>query len=165
MTQTGEARVVCPAKKDLPIRWFIAAGIFIGFGMWCLHDSRYFANAVPVEEIKKDDGTPDLNKALQYYLNNVGGIVLPILGLIPLACGIHTLRRKLIADDTGVGFAGRQIPWSKITKVDDSQLAERATLKLHYEQDGQQKQLVISQMDLENFKALVEIVQAQTAGR
>lgn len=151
------AKVECPAVKDTAVRLFIGAAMLIGFGSWCFVDG-YIRNTVKKEDI---DG---INKAATYYLNNVGGIVFPLAGLIPLAFGIRSMRRRLVADDDGIGYVGKaKIPWSTVKSLDASKLAEKGVLILNWDDDGAQTKLALCSWKLEKFRELVALVESKVS--
>ena len=99
------------------MRLFILAGMLIAFGAYCFVDA-YIRGRFPYPE------NGDLNDFIGYYLNHVGGIVLPILGLVPLVWAIVFLRRVLVADDEGIGYVGKdRIPWAAVQSLDASKFA------------------------------------------
>lgn len=144
-------RVECPAAKDPAVRLFILAAMLIGFGVWCFHDA-YLGGKYPYPEDAK------LNELMNYYFNHIGGIALPLAGLVPLIWGIVFLRRRLVATADGIGYAGRPpIPWQNVTRLDATDLPRKEILRLHY---GGAKPLVLDGWKLTRFKDLVAFVEA-----
>jgi hypothetical protein len=154
-TQSQEAplQVESPAAKDPAVRLFIIAAMLIGFGVWC------FVDGYVRKTIKKEDIT-GINKAATYYLNHVGGIALPLAGLIPLAWGLVVLRRRLVADEEGIGYVGKErIPWTAVRSMDTAKLADKGILRLEYDSGSGQRSLVLDSWKLQNFRELVALVE------
>ncbi|MDY7009802.1 MAG: hypothetical protein SVV80_03520 [Planctomycetota bacterium] len=148
------ASIECPATREPAVRLFIVAGIFIGFGIWCFVDA-HIKKKYPPE--MKEGNTSDV---FTYYFNHGGAVVFPLLGLIPLGLAVASLRRKLLADDKGIGYAGkRQITWSAVKSLDSSQLADKGILRLEYETGGGQKTLKLCSWKLQNFRSLVMLLE------
>jgi len=139
------------------VRLFILAGMLIAFGAYCFVDA-YIRGRFPYPE------NGDLNDFIGYYLNHVGGIVLPILGLVPLVWAIVFLRRVLVADDEGIGYVGKdRIPWAAVQSLDTSKFAEKGILRLRYRSDGRDATLVLDRWKLRNFQPLVALVESKVA--
>jgi hypothetical protein len=66
--------------------------------------------------------------------------------------------RRLVADEKGIGFAGKeQIAWDRITRIDAALLASKGLLTLHYGQAGQdkaEKTLKLDSYGFRNFRDL-----------
>ena len=152
-SQAVPARVECPAAKDPAVRLFIVAAMLIGFGIWCFIDrGKYHWNP-----------KGDLNEKFGYILNHGGAVVLPIAGLVPLVWGILFLRRRLVADEEGIGYAGKEkIPWSAVTGLDSSRLEAKGILYLQYGPGGRRR-LVLDEWKLKNFRALVRLVESKVS--
>lgn len=151
MTETSQSdRVVSPPAKDPAVRLFIVAAMLLGFGIWCFLDA-YVQGKYP-----RPENGADFNAWADYYFNHVGGIVLPLAGLVPLLLALRFLRRPVIADAEGLGYkGGRKIRWEEVGRLDATDLAKKGILRLHY---GPEKPLVLDSWKLTNFKALVDYV-------
>ena len=150
-SQQVPSRVECPATRDPAVRLFIFAGILIVGGLWCFVDGY-------VRNLPKKVET--INEIATYYLNHIGGIVFPLAGLIPLIWGLVFLRRKLVADEEGIGYVGKEtIPWSAVSGLDTSKLADKGTLRLRHGSAGQERTLVLDSWKLQNFRQLVMLVE------
>lgn len=148
-------RVECPAAKDPAVRLFILAAMLIGFGIWCFLDRGNYQ--------WKPDGS--INEKFGYILNHGGAIALPIVGLVPLVWGILFLRRRLVADQDGIGYAGgEKIPWDSVTSLDSSKLQDKGILYLRYGEGGRRR-LVLDEWKLKNFRALVRLVESKVSRR
>lgn len=156
-TQSHEVptRVECPAARDPAVRCFIGAAILIAGGLWCFVDG--YVRGLPKE-------TETINDKATWYLNHVGGIVLPLAGLVPLAFGVVALRRKLVADEEGIGYVGKEkVAWTAVRSLDTTKLADKGILKLKYDSGGRDKTLVLDSWKLRNFRELVLLVEKSTA--
>lgn len=143
--------VLCLATKDTAIRLFIAAAMFIGFGIYCYTDWDNPDYAKPeVWDMKH------INDIGGYLLTHYGPFVLIPPGLVLIILGILSLRRKLAADDEGIGYLGKdKLAWSEITALDASDLKSKQILRLSSKKG---KTLVLDGYKLQNFKALVAMV-------
>ncbi len=148
-------RVECPATKDPAVRLFILAGMLIAFGAYCFIDG-YVLDKYPHKSLSED-----INVWANWALNHYGPFVLIPPGILFAVWGVVFLRRKLVADANGIGYAGRQqIAWDKIEKLDASRLASKGILELYY---GTAKPLKLDSWKLRNFKPLVAFVESHTS--
>lgn len=149
-------RVECPATNDPAVRLFIFAAMLIGFGVWCFLERTKYPppEAWTLEHI---------NTIVGYVLNNYGPWVLVPPGLVFVALGVRLLRRKLIADDEGIGYVGAQrIAWSDVTGLDSAKLKDKGVLTLHY---GKGRKLVLDSWKLKNFRDLVALIEQYAPGK
>lgn len=147
MSDTVE-RVRCPAAKDPAVRLFIGAAMGIGFAVYCAMDT---------EPRPSDWSFENINRVVSYVLHVAGPWVFGIPGLVAGLWGIVFLRRTLVADESGIGYAGKeQVPWSDVTALDASDLKNKGVLYLEYGQDGL---LTLDAWKLQNFKPLVAFVE------
>jgi hypothetical protein len=150
--QQAPARVVCPASKEAAVRYFIFAAIAIGLGLYCFYDVH--AGKYPWKD------NMGLNELAGYYFNHWGAVVLPLAGLFPLVLGVLSLRPKLVADEEGIGFAGKEkLPWSAIRAVDASLLADKQLLRLHYDDAGEERVLELASYKFQNFRDFVALLE------
>ncbi len=141
-------RVECPAAKDPAVRMFIVAAMFIGFVVYCAVDAVDKPPAWTLEHI---------NPAIQYVLHKYGPFVFGAPGLLLAVWGVVFLRRKLVADDKGIGYLGKEpIPWGQVRGLDASRLKSKGILKLNWGDGGK---LTLDSWKLQNFKALVAFVE------
>jgi len=149
------SQVECPAARDPAVRLFIFAFILIGFGVWCFYD------AYVLGKYKLADNM-DVNAWAGFFLNRVGGVAFPLVGLIPLAMGIVHLRRKLVADADGIGYVGKdKIAWSAVRALGSEQLASKGILHVRYDAGGQEKVLTLDGWKLQNFRDLVLLLESK----
>ena len=145
-------RVECPAAKDPSVRRFIIAGMFIGMAIWCLTDQREYPSEWSVKNINDVSG---------YIFNNIGPYILFPIGVLAAIHGILMLRRRLVADESGIGYAGKeQIPWSAVTGLDTTKF-NKGILRLIYAADGAERRFTLDEVKLQNFKALVQLIEAK----
>ncbi len=139
-------QVVCPASKDLIIRPLILAVALIAFGVWCAFDQQDY---VPFAE--------DMNGWFSYAMNFYGQFFFTALGLIPLYFTIRAFRRRLVADEEGVGYIGKEkVPWSSVTGLDAGELKAKQILYLLH---GQDERFALDGFNLQNFSELVTFVE------
>lgn len=142
--------ILCPAAKDPAVRWFIFAAMLIGYGFYTIYD-HYIQGNYPYPDPYK------LNPYLTYLFNHYNPYVLIPPGLIAMVMSIRYLRRKLIADGEGIGYAGTdRIPWNEIRNVDASKLQSKGILYLRH---GGGKTLKLASWKLQNFRDLVAFVE------
>ena len=145
-------QVTCLPTKDPAVRYFIFAGMLLGFGLWCAID----AYGKGKYQLPPD---PGINEKATHYLNHYGPFVMIPAGLVFAGIAVRSLRRKLQADQEGIGYAGKaKIPWDKFTGMDSSKLADKGILKLLY---GDGDELVLDSWKLKNLKELVRLVEAK----
>jgi len=154
MSETSDTprqeRVECPPARDPAVRLFILAGMLLVFGLWCFYDA-YVMGAYPYPT------NGDINLLAKHYFNHVGGIILPLGGLVPMIMGIRFLRRILVADAEGIRYpGGPAVAWKDVTRLDATDLANKGFLRLEY---GDVKPLVLDSWKLQNFKALVAFIE------
>ena len=149
---TPPEQVVCPASKEPAVRRFIIAAIFAGFGLWCVMDWHN-----PKYRRPEDWSFKNINRVAGHVLTHYGPFVLIPAGLVVAAWAALRLRRKMLADGEGIGYAGAEkIAWGQITKLDASRLASKGIVVLHYGQDGALK---LDSYFLQNFRDLVALVE------
>jgi len=140
-------RIECPATKDPAVRLFIVAGLLIGLGAWCIHDQSKYPYPQPYE----------LNKYLSYAFNYYGPFVFIPVGLVFVVLAIVALRRRLVADEEGIGYQGKpKHAWAEITAVDASRLKDKGVLTLLLAGD---KKLLLDCWKLKGFRELVAFVE------
>jgi hypothetical protein len=144
--------VECPAAKDPAVRLFILAAMLLGFGVYSLYDLHM------TDQYPYVPASEDLNAFGRWAFNALGAYVLFPLGFIPLIWGLVFLRRKLVADQEGIGYVGRQrICWGDVRELDAGRLKDKGVLVLHYS-DGK---LVLDSWKLQNFRELVTLVESK----
>ena len=152
-SQEIPARVECPATKDPAVRLFILAAMMIGIGVWCLLDMHNY----PYKSISED-----LNDFFKYVFNHYSPIVLLPLGLLVGLKAVMGLRRRLVADQEGIGYVGRQkISWSAVKSLDSAKLASKGILNITYDTGAGEQTLVLDSWKLQNFRDLVRLVESK----
>jgi len=156
------SRVECPAESSPAVRWFIFAAMMIGFGVYCYIDHYVLDNYPhPRAATQPDAEEPDMNDWAGYYMNHYGPWVLIPPGTVLVVLAVRFLRRRLVADDEGIGYAGKQkIAWASVTALDASRLDKDGVLELHHGQGGQQR-LVLDEWKLKNFRELVRLIESK----
>jgi len=152
MTETPAAtekqRVECPATKDVTVTRLIIAAVLIGVGVWCLIDRGNYPQPVPWE----------MGKGMGYILNNFGPFVFIPAGLAAIAWGLAAMKRRLVADEEGIGYVGKQkVPWKEIKCLDASRLEEIQIVRLIHGQD--EKVMRLDGVKLGNFRELLAFVE------
>jgi len=151
--QGAPASVECRAAKDPAVRLLILAAMLLGYGAYCFVDA--YIRHLP-------EKTETINDVLKYWLNHGGGIVLPLLGIVVLVKAVAFLRRKLIADETGIGYVGKdKIGWEEVTSLDTSKFEKKGVLGLRYSRGGKEGTLVLDSWKLNNFRELLKLVEAK----
>lgn len=145
-------RVEAGATRDPAIRLGIAAIMLIGMGFWCFLDRDKY-------EKPEAWDMKHINDVAKYAFNAYGVFVFMPPGVVLGVWALLFLRRKLIADQDGIGYAGKKkIPWGNITKVDTSQAKSKGILKLQY---GEGKTLTLDNWKLTNFRELISLVESK----
>ena len=142
--QKASPRVECPSAGEPYIRLFLAAGVAVVLGIWCFLDR---GNYKP-----PPDGDP-----LGYYFNHYALYVLAPLGVLFALWGLRVRKRLLVADEDGIGYAGKPaVPWSRVVALDASQLKDKQVLRLRLASGGALK---LDGWKLKNFKELVAFIE------
>ncbi len=148
--KTQLLQVECKATKDTAVRMFIGAAMFIGVGVWCYLDRENFPRPEAWD-------MEHLNEAVKHLLNHYGPHIFLPPALLLIVLAIRSLTRRLIADEEGIGYAGKaKVPWSEITALDASVLQSKQILYLHH---GQDKKLTLDGYKLKNFRDLVAFIE------
>ena len=152
-SQEIPASVECPATKDPAVRLFILAAMMIGIGVWCLLDMHNY----PYKSISED-----LNGFFTHVFNHYSPIVLLPLGLLAVLKAVMGLRRRLVADQEGIGYVGKQkISWSAVKSLDSAKLASKGILNITYDTGAGERTLVLDSWKLQNFRDLVRLVESK----
>ena len=153
--QQPPSRVECRATKDPSVRRFILAAILLGLGVYCFVD-HYVLGKYPYPE----KGASDINKYATYLLNHYGPFVFIPPGIVLAVWGVLMLGRRLVADQEGIGYVGKQkVPWTSVRSLDTTKLADKGILGLRYDADGADRTLVLDSWKLQNFRELVKLVE------
>ncbi|MBN1553383.1 MAG: hypothetical protein JXA11_01455 [Phycisphaerae bacterium] len=151
-SSAASRRVESNAARDPAIRLGIAAVMLIGMGLWCFHDRNKYEPPAAWD-------MKHINEASKYAFNHFGAFVFVPPGAALVLWMLVFLRRKLIADQDGIGYAGKEkIPWGSITKLDTSQAKSKGILQLHY---GDGKVLKLDNWKLTNFRELISLVESK----
>ncbi len=149
-------RVECLAAREPAVHKFIFAAMLLGLAAYCFID-HYVRGKFPYP----GEGG-DINAWARYIFNAYGPFVLGPPGLLLAIWGVVLLRRRLLADQEGVGYAGRRkVAWSDVKSLDTSRFDKKNILALVYESGGQEKRLVLDGWKLQNFKELVKLVETK----
>jgi hypothetical protein len=126
--------------------------MLIGMGVWCFLDRDKY-DPPAAWDMKH------INEAAKYSFNAYGMYVFAPPGVVLGVWALLFLRRKLIADQDGIGYAGKEkVPWDAITNVDTSQAKAKGILKLKY---GSGKTLTLDNWKLTNFRELISLVESK----
>lgn len=140
------SQVVCEPAKDPAVRYFLIAALLIGVGIWCWMER---------DKYPRPGSWGDPSKTGGYLLNHGGPFVFIPAGIFAAAYGIRFLRRKLAADDTGIGYEGdAKIAWNTIQELDATKLGKGF---LHIKH-GAGKPLTLDSWKLQNFRPLVAFI-------
>jgi len=151
----AKTSITCPAAKDPSVRTFIMAAMLLGIGVWCWMDAA--SGKYPPPNAWNID---NINDAAGYAFNHfTPWIALPIGAFMALR-GFLAMRKVLVADAEGMGYAGAdKLPWDKITALDASQLKDKGILTVEYQGD---RKLVLDSWKLQNFRDLVGFVESHS---
>ena len=144
-------KVECRSTKDPAIRIFIITGMFLGFGSWCFLEAHI---------LKKYEYAPlsweNLNKWSSWVLNYCGPFIFIPVGVIFLILGILFIRRRLVADQEGIGYAGKtKLKWVDISQLDAKRLKSKGIVALNHEGG----KLVLDSYKLTDFKNLLKLIE------
>ena len=145
--------VVCPASKEPGVRWIIFACFLLIGGIYCFVDHFIWGKYQYPDPF-------DWNAYLSYLFNHYGAILFPAAAVILIIRAVISMRRKLIADEEGIGYVGKEkIRWDAFKSLDASKLKSKGILKLKYDSNGREKVLTLDNWKLQNFRSLVELVE------
>lgn len=135
--------VSCGLASQRRNRWLILLVLFGGFSVWHLYDGF-------VSDKYKDEPS-DLK------FNQVGGVVLSVMTLGLVVALLVLNGKSLRADQQGISYGGKSIPWSDFTEAQDQQLS-KGLLTLLYKSDSDQqpRKLLLDDYKLSNFEALLD---------
>jgi hypothetical protein len=151
----AETHVQCAASRDRTVRQCIAAALLAAFGIWCLMDrrsGRYDYPAVPFS-------TDTINTYAGWAFNFFGSFLFPLAGVTMLLRAAICLRKRVVADEEGIGYAGKgKLNWTDIIELDARRLADKGILHLRY---GQGNKLTLDswKLDKHTFRDLVAFVE------
>jgi len=149
-------QVECRSTKDPAIRVLLAATMLLVFGVWCFLDREKY----PAPEAWDFQ---HINEASKHAFNNFGPIVFIPVGLVLSWIGIAYLKRRLVADETGIGYVGKEkIAWDAITELDAEKLKSKGILYLRY---GSNKSLTLDSWKLTNFRDLVALIESKVSDK
>ena len=140
------------AERQLALRHQATAsgvlGMLLGFGIWCYSDrTRY--------KVPEEWSLGKINDIAGYLLNHWGPYVMLPLGVLILVWVAMGLRKKLLADEQGVGYAGRaRIAWSEVDSLDARRLESKGVVVLI----AAGRRLVLDSYYLTNFRELMALV-------
>jgi hypothetical protein len=144
-------RVECPAAREPAVRKIILAALLLGFGLWCWVDRGKYAEPT-------DWSMKNINVIGGYVINNWAPIVMLPAGVLILIWMAIGLRKQLLADEAGIGYAGRQkIAWGEVDKLDASRLQSKGLVVLH----AGGRRMVLDSYYLSNFRELMALVERQ----
>lgn len=147
-------QVECRSTKDPAIRVLLAAAMLLGFGVWCFLDREKY----PAPEAWDFQ---HINEASKHVFNFYGPMLFVPLGLVLGGIGIAYLKRRLIADGSGIGYAGKEkIAWNTITELDSEKFKSKGILYLRY---GDGKSLTLDSWKLTNFRNLVALIESKVS--
>jgi hypothetical protein len=141
-------RVECRAALDPCVRMFIIALMLLGYGLYCAYDLFVAQKYDPSEQ-------------MAIYVYNLACVLLVPIGAVCLVWGVVMLRRRLAADQEGIGFLGHEkVAWGQIHRI---VMRGKGRLDLYYkDKDGEEDVLGLDSWKLKNFAELVALVEAKT---
>ncbi|OPZ92512.1 MAG: hypothetical protein BWY73_00766 [candidate division TA06 bacterium ADurb.Bin417] len=152
---TPQPRTVeCRPARDPAVRLGILTALLLGFGLYCIHDA-FLTDKYPYVPAGQD-----INAFGAWAFNFFGSFAFTAGGVVVLGFLGRYLRRRLVADAEGIGYAGSEkVAWSDIARLDASELKTKGILRLHY---GPDKVLTLDSWKLQNFRDLVVVVESRT---
>jgi len=144
-------KVQCHSTKDPAIRVFIIAAMFLGFGGYCFLDAHILGK-YPYAPLSMEN----LNKWSSWALNYCGPFVFIPAGVVFLIVGILFIRRRLVADQDGIGYVGKtKLKWDDVSQLDAKRLKSKGIITLNYEGG----RLVLDSYKLTDFKNLLKLIE------
>ncbi|NLF32750.1 MAG: hypothetical protein GX591_17895 [Planctomycetes bacterium] len=147
---SAPASVECGFAGEPAIRWAVPTALALGFGIYSIYEWA----------------TGKFDRAVQpttWYFTVGCALLLPPVGLALLGVLVVRLRRRLVADGEGIGYAGRQkVGWDQVTRL---VLRGKGLVDLHYQADGRDEVMTLDSYYLKNYDALMALVDARTEGK
>jgi hypothetical protein len=143
-------KIECRSTKDPAIRVFILAAMFLGFGGYSVFETQHMGKYpyAPLAE--------DLNAWFSWLLNYCGPFVFIPVGVIFLIIGILYIRRRLVADQDGIGYVGKtKLKWDDVSQLDAKRLKSKGIIALDHEGG----KLVLDSYKLTDFKNLLKLIE------
>jgi hypothetical protein len=126
-------------------RWIIGIVFCVVFGLWYLRDGWFNPEYQPAGSKHKDQ-----------IFNQVATVVLLPGSIVLLVAFAVISKARVVADDRGIDVNSKQmIPWSAITKIDDSSYA-KGIVSVFYTRGGQEDKYVIDNYKLSHFDELLD---------
>lgn len=153
-TQAASNRVECRTSRDPYIRLFILGIVMLVWAGFSAYDAVWKLDAQGEQKY-----SPKHNPA--GFLFNAGmAVVLPPLAVIALIWANRIRRRRLVADDEGLGYLGKQkIAWNRIKRLVPR---GKGLLDVYYEDgNGAQQRLKLDSWMLKGFNELVSFIEAK----
>ncbi len=143
-------RVESGASRETAVRRYIVAAGLFGFGVYCAIDAFLrgkYPYAAPGE---------DINAFLGWAFNHVGGVLLPLAGLLLAAWTFWYQRSILVADPEGIGYKGKtRYRWDQVQVFDATKL-KKGVVELTF--DGPDS-LVIDTLKRDSFRDLIAVIE------
>ena len=138
------------ASAEWIVRYFfIPAGILIGMGFYCLSTPEPAPQAWNMEHV---------NDVARYVLYRWAPFVLFPAGALLGLWGLRNLRRQMVADEQGLGYAGTpRLRWDQVQSIDASRLQAKGIL---YVLGPEDRKITLDSWKLNDFKKLVAFVEA-----
>jgi hypothetical protein len=151
-TRAGEGGIECRSTKEPAVKIFIAAAMFLGYGVYCLVDTVPPPQSWTMSHI---------NPAIEYILHIGGPWFFGALGLLFILWAVSILRRRLVADDSQIGYVGKEaVAWNSVTRLDATRLKTKGIMIIHYKKpDSEEGTLKLDGWYLGNFRDLVALVE------
>lgn len=142
--------VECGLATEALIRSGLIVAMVLGFGVWSIYHlaiDKYDRAAEPVN----------------WYFTLGCAVVLTPLGVVLAGLLVRRLRRRLVADNEGIGYVGREkVGWDRITKL---VIRGKGLVDLHYQTDGAEQVLTLDSYYLKDYDTLMTLVDARTEGK
>jgi hypothetical protein len=131
----------------------ILAAMLLGMGLWC-----YSARNDPDSRAPDTWDLKNINQVLKHVMNHYGAYALLPAGVAMLLWMAWRLRKRLLADESGIGYAGGpKIAWSQVDKLDARKLQSKGIVVLY----AAGRRLVLDSYYLTNFRELMSLVERQ----
>lgn len=148
---TNSTGIEVTSSSDPFVRRILVALLLLGFAAWTFFD---FYVAGKYDHLA---GSKDWNDLASYLLNRYGVFVLAPPGLAIVVLALVLRARRLVADERGIGYAGKPpIAWGEITSVDATLLAGKGLMTIHY---GQGRKLKLDSYNFRDFKSVAAYIE------
>lgn len=143
--------IEAPMSKQKKTNFIIVVVVLLALSAWFAYDG--YLNDDFIKKHTKEDGTPTDTLKFNRYGPFIG--VVAVLGLT-----VHfvlTKDQKLVADEEGLKYKGRAVPYDRIEKVNKTNFEEKGSFTISYKDDsGRETDWRLCDRRFDNLSAVLD---------